>query len=481
MSSTFVRVSVLHEDKQLDVSLPVQRPVVDILDDIISLLTTSAGAALTASAKTSAALTDTHVWVLSSPATGIIEPYLTLGDHDITDGAKLYLTSRPDAAHTPFVDDALAEVRSTIADHQWRWFAHTRAQALYLCALLVAGIIGVLSACGLVSAPDSAIPSQAAFVAPLVGLWLAVAVAVACAYIQPYSWMRWCGLTVPLAATISLYPFVHNHLLWWAAAVAFSCVVPAFLSGRHKPTRGTAGIVAASVSAAIMAAAAVGKHFGLSVVAMAAWGAWVPLLIVLIAPGAALRSTGLGTLLRHNDAGEQVDRESIRHSALRTEALSRGCVWAGTVCAAGIIVVLTGSGYWQHGTIAALLAVVMLLRTHGFADARIIAPLILLGVVGLGFSAGALRYWFEQDFIPHRGVHLWVIDPDTSWLVWLCMCAVLALGIVVLLIVRRRTPDDFEEAKLSKLLATVDIVASLAFIPVVLAAQGLFSYYWATS
>ena len=114
-----------------------------------------------------------------------------------------------------------------------------------------------------------------------------------------------------------------------------------------------------------------------------------------------------------------------------------------------------------------MLAVLLLLRTHGFSDARIIAPLLVVGVGGLGWVSASMVRWLAPGVQP----------------TWAAVAGgiVLILACLLLIYLVRHEPDALAEARLTKFLNVIDTVASLAFIPLVLAGQGVFTYYWATT
>lgn len=203
----------------------------------------------------------------------------------------------------------------------------------------------------------------------------------------------------------------------------------------------------------------------------------------------AISSTGLAAMLRRSDAGESISRESIRAAALRTEAISRGISWAATIMGALIVLVLNTSSYWQQGLIAALLAVILILRTNGFSDARIISPLLIVGITGLAMSTGSFVHWFLGDgsqtgkgSADQFGVNAWMFNGATdSWQPWAAAVLVTVISLIVLAFIANRQPDELAEARMAKVITFIDVVASLAFIPIVLIGQGVLTYYWAVS
>ena len=65
--------------------------------------------------------------------------------------------------------------------------------------------------------------------------------------------------------------------------------------------------------------------------------------------------------------------------------------------------------------------------------------------------------------------------------VWFAAAAVLLLGSAIAVAISLRQRDDVEEARVARTLSMIDIIVCLASIPVILAAQGLYQYFWATT
>ena len=194
----------------------------------------------------------------------------------------------------------------------------------------------------------------------------------------------------------------------WIAVVSVALIPAAWLAARtrHPNTadlpRATSipAFVACGIIALVCAVCAVSVSFGASVYAFAAWGAWLPVALLLGTSTVAITSTGLSAMLRRNDDGAPIERTAIQARARRTEEVARGIAWAATACGALIIAVLSSGAYWQQGIIAAVLAVLLLLRTHGFSDARIIAPLLVVGVGGLGWVSASMVRWLAPGVQP---------------------------------------------------------------------------------
>lgn len=180
-------------------------------------------------------------------------------------------------------------------------------------------------------------------------------------------------------------------------------------------------------------------------------------------------------MLRRNDTGDPVERTKIHTTARRSEAFSRGLVWAATALTLLDIITLVGSPYWQQAIPAACLALILMLCSHGFADARIIAPLLTAGGVGIALTAAALT---------HFGQHHWAKPPAPWWqadnyLVWVVFASTLIVIALLFISINNLSLDELQEARLSKIISTIDVLISLTFVPGILVAQGVYTYFWA--
>lgn len=489
MSHPFVRVSVFHNERQLDVSLPLSRPAVDIVADVVDLLdqnekAQALAAGVPANAQSSISTADTHTWVLSLPKSGAIDPHATLAEFGVRDGDKLYLTRREEAAHTPFVDDALTEVRNTIAAAQWGYSGDVRSSGVFGVLTAVLALTLLATSTG-VWGQTMPLTSERWF---MLGACSAAALVLfGLAVWRHHDWMRWAGFALPYAVAVTARTFLAplpaaESVPWWIAIVALAMTPAVWAAGRRAPAGGLAGVVACFVVAAVSAMVAGGVTAGANIYAVCAWGAWLPTLILLIAPSVGLRATGLPTLIRQNDAGDPVKREAIRAFSRRAEAASRGATWAAAAIALGIVLCLVSSPAWQHGLIASMVIAATLLRQNGFADARIITVLNFVGILGFALIAGAFVRWAQEDWqmISHPDVW-WV--PSASTDVWVWTAAGVALVVLLLLLVALQLPsrDEVQKARTARMLSTIDVLVSLALIPLILACQGLYQYYWATT
>lgn len=494
MSSTFVRVSVFRNDRQLDVSLPAHRPIQELLDDVVLFLDTDSEEMSGLGPGTTVVSTDT--WVLSAPSIGILNAQGTLFDAGVVDGTRLYLTQRPDAARTPFVDDVMAEVRHTIAEDRWGWSGSVRARGMVaVAAVCLAGLL-LPTLWAAVHAPtDLETWSVENWVIAAV-LLVAGLMAVVVAFLRPVPEARWAGTVLPVVVAAVVWPPLLAQpagaaLSGLVAMTALAVVPGAVASGATRTPRRWAGALAAGVVAGIAGVVWLATSLGASTVAVLAWFSWVPVLALLIAPTLAVATSGLPALLRRNDAGDAISREAIHRRALHAEAATDAVVWAATILGVLVVVGLGSGAYWQHGLIAVLLSVVLLLRTTGYSDARTIAPLIAGGIIGLGVTCGSIPLWIHGAvdpadhmpwWLPAGGMDGWSGGATWStWGPWLVCATVVIAGALLCVALRAKGSNDVSEARVAKLISTVDTFSTLAFIPVVLIAQGVFTYYWATT
>ncbi|AQQ14239.1 hypothetical protein CGLAU_01240 [Corynebacterium glaucum] len=484
MSDTFVRVSVFYADRQLDVSLPMGRPAVDIVGDVVDLFNHDAASNDSGDPQKAISTTDTHTWVLSTSKVGTIEPHATLAEYGIQDGDRLHLTRREEAAHTPFVDDAIAEVRATIDAAQWGWSGSMRSSSAL--ATFVAGLAaaGAIAAAGIWNATLPLDATQ----------WIQICIVVATAAIglgmalwRKHEWMRYLGYAVPATTVLLTRVFLaqlplEQSVPWTVAAVALSTAIAVWAAGRNEPASGTAGITAALGVAAGAALVAGGTMLGANIFAIFAWSAWLPVFLLLAAPTMGLNATGLPALIRQNDTGDPVARETIRVHARRAEAVSRGVAWAAAGLALAAAACLSASPVWQHGLIVLLLTAAVLLRQNGFADARAVGVLSFVGVVSLALVAGSFVRWYRNDWHPLAQPTVWWAPTQSSepW-IWGAAILTLAVALLVMLALQLRERDEVQAARAARVINTVDVLVCLAVIPGILAAQGLYQYYWATT
>lgn len=477
----FIRLSVFWKNQQLDVSLPANRPIVDLIDDVSRLLTSSESEVK----NPGNTVVGTDVWVLSSPTTGVLEPDTTLAEANILDGQRLYLTQRSEAAYAPFVDDVLNEVRTAISDQRWRWSGATRKQG-YLISAGILSLVLLFPSFLMVATAPSSFGQWTATNWVMLGFTTTITlVALVVSILQPHSSVRWFSLLLPIIATAGSYPFfVHlraGQELPLVIAVATATSIPvAVISGLKRERNGLAGSLALLFITLIMAGVFACDYFGLSVRAVAVWSSWFPIFVLIIASGMAVRTSGLSILLRLSDSGKTIDRELIRSRTLRSASINAGFVWAATGLGLLICITLFSSPYWQHGICAGILSLILIMRSNAFSDARLIAPLILSGALAVSIAAASIYWWISHKGKSPAEILPWWTQPGSqSWLAWLIFGCTLLLLAIILLLLSFHTPHDVEEARTARVFSAIESILSIVSIPAILIAQGVVDYYWA--
>ncbi len=481
MTGVFIRLSVFWQNRQLDVSLPASRPIVDVINDIITLL----GAGESDDPHPQNDVVGTPVWLLSSPKTGILENEATLSDYDILDGHKLYLTKRNEAAHSPFVDDVMAEVRNSISENQWRWSGESRRRGMFIIASTLSALLYLISLWQVGIAPD-----KLNHWSPIQWLFGGIVLTITTIFVilsvwQPQPVLRWFSIALPISAVGFSYPFLHG----FPAAIELgslitigtlmSIAVP-LITSRNTKRSGVAGSLAFLGVAIAALIVVVCNAYGVSALALIAWSSWLPIAILLIAPGIAVRSSGLASLLRRNDAGDPIARLDIRSHAARATAYCDALVWFATGIGILISLTLISSPYWQQGLCGVIVAIILIFRSNGFSDARLIAPLIFSGSFCLTVATGSLTYWIEHRHADPVHIPWWTQFGEGALVPWLVFGISLIILVLVFLALQSYTPHEVQEARSASIISTFDTMFSVTAIPVILIAQGVVTYLWAT-
>lgn len=481
MAKVFIRLSVFWQNRQLDVSLPDSRPVADVINDIISLL----GASDLENPQPQDDVVGTPVWLLSSPNTGILDNEATLSDYKIFDGHKLYLTKRTEAAHSPFVDDVMSEVRNSISDNQWRWSGEPRRRGLFLASILLATLLYFIALWRVITGPVQ-LTEWTGSDWFFTGASLSIAVLFTFLSVwQPQPGMRWLSFALPLSVTSASYPLLSPQpaaieLGSLLAIATFSAIPVAVISGRNKQRNGLAGGLALLGIALIAIIVVVTNIFGVSALALVAWSSWLPIAILLIAPGIAVRTSGLAALLRRNDAGDAIARADIQTKAARATALCDSLVWFATGLGVLTSLTLVSSPYWQQGICGAIVAIILIFRSNGFSDARLITPLILSGCLSLAVTAGSVAYWIMHRHATPTHVPWWTQFGEPAMTPWIVASITLLVLVVALLALQAYTPHEVQEARSASIISAFDTIFSITAIPLILVAQGVLTYLWAT-
>lgn len=437
MGANFVRLTVVSDDNQLDVSLPAQRPVVEYIDDVVGLLGPSASAAGSA-------------WTLSTPSLGPIDLEDTLADYQIFDGARLSLTKAPDAAPPPFVDDVLAEMQRTvdvryatwIGAHRRKWIAAAVAVVVGVCSVLVAvdgerwPVVGVLAALALAALGGGLAARRTAM-----------------------GHVAWSALA---PATLATWRAAEANSLAERVVFALAAIalVVAVVAGGVLASRPI--VAAAGGTAVVFAAVGLSFALGANPVAASVWALPVLVLGVIIAPRIALSSSGLLAQIRLSERMELAQREAVAAGLGRGRLIADAIVWATSVLGVPAVATIALSGVWQQGLAAVVFVVIWLLRSRNFTHVRHVAPMILAGAAGAAFLAAGLARWIGAS----GGSYTGVVGVVAAALAVAFGCGALpSLG-------------EVGAARARRVLDGVDLPLALVFVPVVFFAQGVYSLVW---
>ena len=438
MGATFVRLTVLADDSQLDVSLPAHRPVVEYIDDVLTLLgpeTTRNGSG----------------WTLSSPTHGPIEIEDTLADYSVADGSTLHLTSSTDAAQPPFVDDVIAEMRRKVDVEYQTWAGAARAYWLTgVMAALAVWTTGVLVLRG---------PTVAAATALVVLAVLALVVGGA-ARGKPAEHLVW--LAAPAAGGAA---WRAAHSLGFAESVAFalgaaavSAAIASVVIGRWR----ACGLAAAGFGVAA-SIAGVAIAFGANPTALSVWASVVPVLALIVTPRAALASSGLLALVRKTENMELADRRELCGALDRGRLVVDAVVWAAAALVVPMVATVALTGFWEQGLVAAVLAIVLLLRSRSFTHARHVGPMVAAGSLSLLVVAYSIPRWIGND------------DSTIAVIVWLVAAVLVLFGAGL---GQAFALPDVGAARVRRLLDSIDLPLTLAYFPIVFFAQGIYGFFW---
>lgn len=437
MASNFVRLTVVADDNQLDVSLPAHRPIAEYIDDVVELL----GPASAAPAAS---------WTLSSVRHGVLDLEDTLSDHSLTDGAQLHLTRSAEAMAPPFVDDVIDELRRQVAAGYQRWAPET-ARSWIASAVAVILIVGG----GSVVAVDD----TAAAVGALSGLAVFAAIVGALARRSALGHVLWAA--VPLAAAAAWraadsWGLAESVAFAGAAGTALAAVAAAVV------VRSVSIAVANAVCAIVFGVAGVLFYLGANPTAVTVWGSAVPVVIILFAPAVALSSSGLLAQIRLSEQMELAARSAITDAMSRGRAAADVMVWTASALVVPIVATIALTGVWQQGLAAAFLVVIWLLRSRNFTHTRHVGPMILAAAAATAFLAVGVAGWSGLAVGPAAA-----LGAGAAALVALCFGA----GALPAL-------PEVSGARVRRILDALDLPLAIAFIPVVFFAQGVYNLVW---
>lgn len=390
MASGLSRVTVVAPQSRVDLALPSDVPLADLLPTVLRY----AGTDLADDAAAR------HGWALSRLGGVVLDGSHTPAQLDVRDGELLYLRPRGDEAPRMVFDDVVDAVATAARERTRRWTASTtRAAGLLVGVLaLLAGGVGILLAG----------PSQAAgavtglaMAAVLVVLAVVLARAVgdgraAVAFALTGIWYAAVGGLRLLAGEDTVGDLSWPHLLVAATMVVVFTVVAAVGVAESGPVFLCVGVCAVG----LLLATSVALVFDASTAASAAVTVTVALAFLPALPMLAYR---LGRLpvptlpadreqLRHDD--EQVDGDRLLGQSDRAEQYLAALLTALSAIGA-VAAVAACTGGVPGVALAVVLGLLFLARARWFGQRTQRLSLLVAGVAAL--TAAAVTLFVAAD------------------------------------------------------------------------------------
>lgn len=453
MATRFTRVTVVGDDRQVDVSLPAQQPVVTLVPQLCALLSLRKDPPL-------------GPWTLSAVSQGILNPQHSLDEAGITDAETLYLAPPPEAPEPPFVEDVVDEAAARLDGARtvregMEWAGAARVTGC--CALAASGFL-VLAL--VIHAAATNRGGAALALAVRGGAALALAVAGAIALGLAFAFRDRGGVFLAVAAVPTL------ALAGLAATQA---------GGGETPSRIT--ITAAGAGLGLTAFRLAGKRWlgfsiagGMLVVSAAiaevlvAIGlradrtAAVLVVFVLFAAGItpylAVSHSRLVGMLRAEEKAERVPRDTLDSSVKAGQDILTGAVAGIAVVASAVTATLILSSGVAAPLLGAVTALAFALRSRAFTRTGQVLPMLAVPTAGALATAIALPTWLTLP------------TPGALWLTALALLAIaitpLALGATHL--------NEVAAARLRRLSDATEAAAIILTVPLALATLNTFAW-----
>lgn len=382
MASGLSRVTVVAPRSRVDLALPSDVPLADLLPTVLRY----AGTDL---AEDAAAR---HGWTLSRLGGVVLDSSHTPAQLDVRDGELLYLRPRGDDAPRLVFDDVVDAVATAARDRAGRWTpATTRVVGLAVGTLvLLAGAAGVLLA-GPPHPAGAATGLAMAAVLTIVAVVMARAVGdrrAAIAFALDGIGYAGVGGLLLLAGDRSIGDLSAPHVLVAATMVVVFTVVAAVGVADAGPVFLCVGICAAG----LFVAAAVASVSGAGVATSAAVTVTVALAFLPVLPMLAYRLGRLPMPSLPGDA-DQLRRDDEPVDAMRVLGLADRAddYLAALLTALSVVGGVAAVAVWSGGVpgvaLSTVLGLLFLARARWFGQRKQRLPLLVSGVVALSAAA----------------------------------------------------------------------------------------------
>lgn len=426
----YTRVTVIGTRRKADLVLPDDHPVDSLLPEIATLLDEpkTGGAPLT----------------LTTLLGDRVDGAVALAEQGLDHGSILRLVSLDDAPQPPDVAEVTEAVADAVVTHGGRWSSRLTA----ITVAVVVAVFAVVTGSLLPGAGAVTIGIVCTLAAALVGAVLARRDATAGRdALLGFSM----GSAVPLGFRLAellkaeaLPTLVVGTAIGWALIWIVAVVVLELGARRRGILAGA--VVAIATTAVVIVTALTDPE--LTVVA-AVTGILAAALLGT-ASSVALATSGVVRLDDAATDGETVRRNDIDAAITQAFATQTAFIFALVPPLALSILLLSGSGTWEAG-VAAALAVFAAARSRLFPIA--IARLALIAAVVVPMS-------------------LWLVSTGDIAEGW--RSTIGALVCIVLLVAATTRPSAPARARLRRFLSTIEMLAVIALVPLLLGVLGVF-------
>ncbi|CAN5609694.1 hypothetical protein BH23ACT6_BH23ACT6_11070 [soil metagenome] len=429
LTGPYLRATVLTEAHRLDVVLPADAPVAEVLPAVLDLVEQPAAGTVS---------------MLHTDAGRAIDPYLSLRDCGLRDGAVLRLVAAREAPAEPVVADLIDVLESAdgsagrFSSSVQPWFlATTGAALLVLGSAALANVTGSAAVTLLGAAASGWALTLIAASRRVRPIWFSLAAA---------------AVVLTIGALLTLdAPLPERSVLTLLAAMTSALALGA-CAGRWRVAAAGAGVLATTGTAATATWLITGQGLHVGAVALV-----VTVVISGLLPQAALAVSGVFALDTHVLRGDQIQLSQAHDSLAAAAWTLSGALMVSCVLFAvsGALLATHAPGNPWATALCSLLLVLWLSRIRHF-------PMILQRAAVLAASAAPIVAWvvaverLSPSFLP------WVFAVSTGLGLLLLACHGLPASPLV-------------GAKARRWIRRIEVICVVATVPTLVGLFGIYS------